>query len=143
MFSSGLQLLAVLVTLLEAYIKVQVCVRSVCLHNLLHHTNLTSSSGEEGWNENIKRKISLIPCYFMCSFVNCEMLYYCCTQAVSHELSKVHQDFFLFLVISPLFNITMSFFLCFKKITWISRSFMLLSAVQVALLNKYFCCPNP
>lgn len=63
MFFSGLQLLAALVTLLEAYIKVQVCVRSVCLHRLLNHTNLTSSSGlrdGEGrkrmkWkNENIK-----------------------------------------------------------------------------------------
>lgn len=63
MFCSGLQLLAVLGTLLEAYIKVQVCVHSVCLHRLLNHTNLTSSSGVkdgEGrkrmkWkNENIK-----------------------------------------------------------------------------------------
>lgn len=106
MFYSRPHLRAVLVTLLEAHIKVQVCVYALFAFKLLHHTNLTSS-GEEGWNENIKRKISLIPCFFMWPFVKCEMLHYCCAQAIKHELSNKECFQYMFL---PVFNITMCFF---------------------------------
>jgi len=50
MFYSRLQLCAVLVTLLEAHIKVQVCVYALFAFKLLNHTNLTTL-GEEGWEK--------------------------------------------------------------------------------------------